>query len=352
MYALSKQLGGAHRQTGSVLILVLIVLSSMTALAVGLAYRTRLELGLAQAYAQRVQVHYLALGGIERAKALLAATELSPETVPLVCALTATAADEDLFEHVPEFAAVTGGTLAYCLRDEQGYFNVNQSDPAAWENLGISREPVAAILDWIDEDDDTGPGGAESEFYSRLPSPYVVKNGPCSGLKELLLVKGVDRRLYSGKVSDADRGPDDGTIDFLHPLVMGVDEVADAGLLHAFTVYGDGRINLNTAAPALLAALPGLDGQAAEAITAWRGGPDGYLGTEDDGIAAGTGDLAKIEGLTEQQAGLLAEYCSFESRTFRVFSQARSGRRLACCLMATIGSTEDGPQVLYLERLL
>jgi type II secretory pathway component PulK len=352
MYALSKRPGGTRRQAGSVLILVLIVLSSMTALAVGLAYRTRLELGLAQAYAQRVQVHYLALGGIERARALLAATELSPETLPLICAFTATAADEDLFEHVPEFAAVTGAALAYCVRDEQGYFNVNRSDPAVWENLGISRELVSAILDWIDEDDDAGPGGAESDFYSRLPSPYLAKNGPCSGLKELRLVKGVNRKLYSGKMSDADRVLNDSTINSSYPFGMGVNETTDAGLLHTFTVYGDGRINLNTAAPALLAALPGLDGQAVGAVTAWRAGPDGYLGTEDDGVAAGTGDLANIEGLTEQQVGLLAEYCRFESRTFRVFSQARSGRRLACCLMATISTIQDGPQVLYLERLL
>jgi type II secretory pathway component PulK len=352
MYAPSKRLDDNQRQLGSVLILVLIVLSSMTALAVGLAYRTRLELGLAQANAKRVQVHYLALGGIERAKALLAATELSPETIPPLCAFTATAADEGLFEQVPEFAAVAGGALTYCVRDEQGYFNVNRSDPAAWENFGISREHLAAILDWIDEDDDTGPGGAESDFYSRLPSPYVAKNGPCTALKELLLIKGVDRKLYSGGISGGSPLSDGTESDAPSLPGMSPGEAPDAGLLGAFTVYGDGKINVNTAPPAVLAALPGLDGEATDAVLAWRAGPDGYLGTEDDQIAADAGDLAKIEGLTQQQVELLGEYCCFESRSFRVFARARYGRHLQCCLMATIGSTQGGPQVFYLERLL
>ncbi len=201
MCAPSKWLDTNRRETGSILILVLIVLSSMTALSVALAYRTRIELKLAESHAKRVQAHYLALGGIERIKALLNETELSPERMPIVCTFAAGAAHEKLFERVPEFAAAEGTTLVYSVRDEQGYFNVNRSDPAAWENLDTLGEGVlCGIRDWIDSDDDAGPDGAETDFYSRLPTPYAAKNGPCVALKELLLVKEVDRALYLGEL--------------------------------------------------------------------------------------------------------------------------------------------------------
>jgi type II secretory pathway component PulK len=46
-YVSSKGRGERRNQTGSVLVLVLIVVSSLTAVAVGLAYRTRIEMRLA-----------------------------------------------------------------------------------------------------------------------------------------------------------------------------------------------------------------------------------------------------------------------------------------------------------------
>ncbi len=122
--------------------------------------------------------------------------------------------------------------------------------------------------------------------------------------------------------------------------------------MDVFTVYGDGTLNINTVSPATLEALPGFDAAAAESVIAWRAGPDGYLGTEDDGIAEGPGDLAEIEGLAELQAGLLAQYCSFQSQFFRVSCQARLDDHYTCCLLATICSSQEGPQVLYLEKLL
>ena len=53
----------------------------MTILSVGLAYRTRVEVKLSGADAQRTKAYYLALGGIERARALLS-LQKSPLVVP------------------------------------------------------------------------------------------------------------------------------------------------------------------------------------------------------------------------------------------------------------------------------
>jgi type II secretory pathway component PulK len=358
MYAPSTRCDQRRSRPGSILILVLIVLSSMVALSVGLAYRTRIELQLAQANAVRVQAYYLALGGLERVKALLTTVETQDpasrlEAVTAFSAFAGTAAQENLFERVPEFAAGAGRSLSYGVRDELGCFHVNRSDPAAWQNLGLlDREQVAGILDWIDADDDTGPGGAESEVYLRLAAPYVAKNRPCGCLKELLLVHGVDRRLYAGAVLSrctllADEQDDTGSL-----LDSGGWGAAESDLLHTFTVYGAGKLNLNTAAPDLLAALPGLDEAAAARIMAWRAGPDGVFGTQDDRVIAGGADLGKIEGLTPQQVDLLGEYGCFESQFFRVLCRARCGAHGPCCLLATIHNGREGPRVLYAERLL
>lgn len=59
------------------------------------------------------------------------------------------------------------------------------------------------------------------------------------------------------------------------------------------TVYGDGRVNVNTAGPAVLAAL-GFSTELIDRLKAFRAGEDAEEGTEDDGI------VADINKLTEQ----------------------------------------------------
>ena len=54
---------------------------------------------------------------------------------------------------------------------------------------GSGRPMAAALLDYIDEDDVPRPEGAEQEYYSALPRPYRIRNGPLASLDELLLVQ-------------------------------------------------------------------------------------------------------------------------------------------------------------------
>ena len=63
---------------------------------------------------------------------------------------------------------------------------------------GMSEDTADAILDWIDEDDEPRPFGAESEYYSGLPTPYEPANGPLQSVEELLLVRGVTPELLFG----------------------------------------------------------------------------------------------------------------------------------------------------------
>ena len=62
----------------------------------------------------------------------------------------------------------------------------------------MSPEEIAyAIADWVDPDEvRIADGGFEDEYYNSLPDSYSSKNGPFDSVAELQLVEGVDDALY------------------------------------------------------------------------------------------------------------------------------------------------------------
>lgn len=116
---------------------------------------------------------------------------------------------------------------------------------------GMSEDVADAILDWIDEDDETRPFGAESDYYTSLATPYAASNGPLHSVEELLLVRGVTASLLFG--SDVNRN---GVIDAdeQQRFGIGIDTPGALGWATFLTVHGgeankqrDGtpRVNVN-----------------------------------------------------------------------------------------------------------
>ena len=69
--------------------------------------------------------------------------------------------------------------------------------------FGLEEEEVqiiiSAIKDWIDADENPeGLYGAENAYYQGLKKPYACKNGPIEFLEDLLLVKGIPKKLFYG----------------------------------------------------------------------------------------------------------------------------------------------------------
>ncbi len=337
---------------GSVLILVLIIVSGMATLSIGMTYRIRTEMKLAQTNAQRTKVCYLALGGIERAKTLLNSQPLTPENIGKICQFSSTATDEKLFEQIKNTDSYKGVWLSYKVRDEYGYLNVNKSEASIWGKIGISKECQSGILNWLGTDNGSGQNGEIFFTGGKSEFPYVPKGSPCVVLKELLFARGVTQEEYLGKYLCQNfympAGNEDK--DFRDPL-ENIDNSSDFGLMSIFTVYGKGKININTVPKMILASLPGLDEETADRIITYRGGPDAQLGTDDDRYLTAPDALADLDGLTQLQTELLQEYCCFKSDCFRIFSFAGING-FNCCLMATISYTENCPQVLTVERLL
>jgi len=118
---------------------------------------------------------------------------------------------------------------------------------------------INALKDWLDAGDDdaiTGLSGAESDYYQSQKTPYACRNGPIFWLPELLRVKGVSALLYHGRPKTPGIAA--------YTTVQGA-----AGNDNALTF--EGKININTAAlPVLAAILPTENQDLAQAIFDFR----------------------------------------------------------------------------------
>ena len=330
---------------GSVLVLVLIVISAMTIIAFGLAYQTRIEIRLSKSSSQQATLRQMALSGLEAAKAILSAKELTAEQTARVCKFYPAKDNLKLFEQL-QLPLDEGVQIVFWIEDERSFLDINKSDSAVWENLpGFTKDKRACILDWSDEDSDTNSDGAETDYYERLGIPYSCKNAPFVCFKELLFVKDITRSDYLGGIINNE---------ILKPEDIGLLLDRDSSqqpFINTFTTFGQETVNINTVSDVILSILPGLDQQAANTVLSFRAGPDGVENTDDDRIFEKAEDLLQIEDLSDLQKELLGQYCSFNSDIFRVFSYAKVNQQV-CFLMATIKVTENKPEVVCVEKLL
>ncbi len=103
-----------------------------------------------------------------------------------------------------------------------------------------------SILDWIDQDDQRRPDGADSDYYLSLSQPYLPKNNAMQDIHELLLVRGVTRDIFYGTAD--------------HP-----------GLKHFFSVRGGSeQLDINSAAPETFVLLGDMPEQAVQNLIAKR----------------------------------------------------------------------------------
>ena len=133
---------------------------------------------------------------------------------------------------------IEGGQLIAVVADAQGRFNLNnvlkngQPSPEdigmlqrIFSNYGINESLVDSLVDWIDADTITRPNGAEDVEYLSSGRPYRAANQPLTTVDELRMIKGFTPEI----------------VETLKPSVSA---------LQTYT-----PINVNTAPPAVLAAL-------------------------------------------------------------------------------------------------
>ena len=240
---------------GIALILTLLIISIIVSVTLQFNRYMRDDLCAAVNLRDGIKHGHIAKSGFNYALAVLYEDDKNVDSVhdSLADSKTLSEKSADLFEDGRfelELKDHSGMIQINSLVDEKGKYNNIQKDLLTRflqsQEFGLKDEEVDhivnAIKDWIDADDDpTGFGGAENSYYQGLETPYSCHDAPVEFIEELLLVKGINRELFSGIES------------FLSP-------------------YGDGKININTADPLVLEALSDdIDHERAEDMADWRG---------------------------------------------------------------------------------
>ncbi len=211
-------------QHGVALVLALLVVALVTVIAVELSWR--FELTLVRSANRWYGVQSSAyLHGAEQlaAYALKMDAEQDQESGELKDTLN------DVWA-MPVETPMEDGWLRGRVEDAQGRFNLNslvvkakppKNNAKDWQNWtapqrrfirllqtieleeevfldrSTAENITQAVIDWIDDDsDETGFGGAESDYYGQLEVPFFIANKPMSSVSELFIVRGMTPQFY------------------------------------------------------------------------------------------------------------------------------------------------------------
>jgi len=280
------------RTNASILVGLLWCLALLSVIVIGVLHTARLDLLVVKNYGDRVQAHYLALAGIEKAKALLYqnAQERSRNGKNHTGELYN---DEQQFRDVPfgrgKFRVFRrgrqdeGGGIIYGVSDEESRLNINQASMDQFTNvIGMTPDVAAAIIDWRSEENSpVTPGGAKADYYTSLQPPYLPRNGPFQTVRELLMVRGVSSELLLGQDSDqngllglsedgGDGMPADDQSSSLEDAGWSAMMTVDS-TVNDVSAAGEDRVNVQSADEAALTGVQGITSGIAKAIIAYRG---------------------------------------------------------------------------------
>ncbi len=232
-------------QRGFALLLSLLIIFLLVVIILEADFRVRADLRAAGNFRDDLKAFYLAKSAVSAAEALI--TDDSKNS----------SAYDDLNEFwsfpIPEYP-LGDGFLSGSLVDEERKININflvtknstgqmvvesgrkQQLERLFELLELDPQLVDPIIDWVDSDDQSLPFGAEEGAYQLRNPPYSPANAAFETLQELHMVEGITDKIYR-KIS---------------PYL---------------TVYGKGKINVNTADALVIQSFdPGLDETAARII--------------------------------------------------------------------------------------
>jgi general secretion pathway protein K len=194
-------------QRGVALLATMMAVALLTILIMDFTTSTNVAYRQAANQANQLRAYYLARSAVNVGIALLAddARKAALSNTPRVDSLQSIWALP--FPPLP----LGGGWASLSIVDEARKLNINQlvapngqvNQPFAetlsrlLTILGIDpTELVPALIDWLDPDSVTTPGGAESDFYLHLIPPYEARNGPMPTIGDLRMVRGVDEVTF------------------------------------------------------------------------------------------------------------------------------------------------------------
>ncbi len=315
-----------YEDKGSILIITLWSICLLVTFAVILSYGVRQRATLVRRLDEKSKLLLAADAVIKRAIIELGKKDINAEEAEV---LNYYALDSPCSNNTAAFKEVSVGDCQYSISydvlneksdsaetryglvDEESKININKVDQFLLRRLfkialGLNdtraQQLAAAIVDWRDEDSQLSiPFGSAEDFdYHALRYPYDAKDAEFEVLDELLLVKDVDEELFTK-------------------------------LKEYITIYGSGKININTASKVVLLTL-GLEGRTVDKIIAFRYGDDNILGTDDDGVFVTHAEivpkLSRFRPLGDSEVAQLSrvasQYLVVDSSIFTARSTARA----------------------------
>jgi len=326
-----------------VLIVVVYIIASLSMLAFALAFRSRIAIKEASLLIERLQQDQLALAACTQARSILAVDDQNVDYLAEPWSgqhklIPAEVADQ------PIYRDDTPWEVNWKLVDESAKINVNLASVDLLLGLeSLDEAAAASILDWIDQDDIPNPDGAENNYYSSLESAYNCKNGPIDSMEELLLIKGISPQIYygfdlDGKITNlTETGAE--TAKFTN----GDSQNGPVVLYDLLTIYGNGRININTASRHVLDAIPLLSDAAVSEIVSTQQSVTKRFSS----IA----DIQNSDSFTTADKLLLTQLAKFNSNHFQLLISIRKkGNSFWCKYVATIERQGKNTRVLSWQR--
>jgi len=338
-----------YRTRGSILVVSLFVMISLSFVALSLAYRGGMRRRTVRQVAvhERLQIH--AQSAVAIAIGRLAENTNNYDHFAEPWHSHASLGSEDW---LPEWQDAPDGGLAeyetdYYVIDEEGKLNILFAASSALESMGMSADQVASLFDWMDDDNLTRSGGAESDFYEAQTPGYRCKNGALQLLDELQMIRNFTAASYYGEDANRNRVLDanenDGSLSY---PADNADGMLQFGWVDLLTTYGTGLINLNTAPRPVLAVLP-ISETAVNQIIGYRTFDAGSSGNLEDHVFVSATDIEQLQGLTEAERSVLTSIAAYKSTHFRIFAVATHiTSDLQYTLEVAVKMTDDGPVVL------
>lgn len=276
------------------------ILAILMLLAASLVYRARMEIKLSSISSKRIKSREMAINAIEEIVRILRE-------------------DNNSYDSLNENWALSHGEgdIDYHIFDEERKINLNVSSKEVISAIpGIGDDIADAVIDWRDEDDVPLPQGAEDIYYMNLTPPYHCKDSPIESMEEMLLIKGITPQVVQA----------------ISPLT---------------TIYGHGRLNINTAPEEVLkiffSALE-YPASLADRIIFYRQGLDGVEGTDDDNIFE---EVSTIKDNLLEYGLTPDEEISIEDMTARSIIDVSSS-----CYRAIINTSYEGRYLFNAEAIL
>lgn len=239
---------------GAILIIVLWFIAIITVMVATLATETRLSAQVVFHHQRALQQWIDTLDALHKAEMELIVARLPPDPDSEEMRLPVSERKNTYYrfdgrELTLAYPAAKGITIR--IFDHAGKINlqrlsrtqfrdilekyIGEDEPAKLDELQDAWE------DWIDRDDAKRMNGAEKDYYEKLTPPYEPRNGRIETVKELSLIKGMDKVFK------------------------------DLDMETAFTIYGDiTGINPNLAGHEALSQIPGLDEESIKQILTRR----------------------------------------------------------------------------------